>query len=156
MDTEHTFYVAFDIDDSGRFESLCAAFEAIKHDKESDNWRSEEDWLAVFNEEALAQFWWPTKEEREAFWEAYWGSPVPERWNVEPPSWDFLSMIDSLKNGEYTLLACRMVDEHSGQIEFDPQSFPFGGTESLQMLVRAFGFEVTDVVDGYPPRTPTQ
>jgi hypothetical protein len=152
------FFIGFAIQNSARFEALGAAFEAIKRDKDSGDWRPEDEWLALFDDEALAQFNWPTREVREAHLSTYRDGPIREVWtnlNLEPPSWEFLLMIEDLMDAEYVLIACRMVDEHRGQIEFDSQSFPYGETGSLQIVVRAFGFEVTDVVDGYPPRSST-
>ena len=149
-----SFFVAFSVDDDERFDALCAAFEAIKHDKDTGEWRDEEDWLAYFDDDALAHFWWPTKEEKDEHWRRWENAPIPEQLTdpaLEPPSWDFLSMIGAFQDCEFDLLACRMVDEQSGRIEFDPQAFPYGGTGCIQMLVRAFGFNVTEVVDGYLP-----
>ena len=151
MNVRHPCFVAFKVDNVARFEALRAAYEAIKHDKDTDEWRVEEDWLSFFDDEALAYFWWPTKEETEAYWARWWGTPIPQRWTdpaVQAPSWDFLSMIDAFKNGEYELQACRLVDEGHGQLEFDPWAFPYGGTGCMRMLIRAFGFEVTAEEDG--------
>jgi hypothetical protein len=144
-------FVAFRVNNAARFDALCAAFAAIKHDKDTGAWRAEEEWLAVFDDEALAHFWWPTKEELEAQRRRWESAPIPERLydpELLPPSWDFLAMLDAFNNGEYDLLECRRVDADQGRLEFAPHAFPYGGTGCFQMLLRAFGFEVTGEDDG--------
>jgi hypothetical protein len=144
-------FVEFVVSDTTRFNALCTAFAAIQHDKRADSWRDDEDWLAVFDDAALAHFWWPTVEEREARRKRWEAAPVSERLNdpsFEPPSWDFLSMIAAFKNGEYDLVACRLVEQGRARLEFDPDAFPYGGTDCFHMLVRAFGFQVMGEDDG--------
>jgi hypothetical protein len=138
-------FVEFAVGDMARFDTLCAAFAAVKHDKDADSWRAEEDWLEVFDDVALAHFWWPTAEERNAFWARWEAAPVPQRFadpSLQPPSWDFLSMIEAFQDGEYTLLACRLVEEDRARLEFDPEAYPYGGTGCFHMLIQAFGFRV--------------
>lgn len=149
-------FVEFTVADKTRLDGLCTAFAALQHDKQTDSWRDDEDWLSVFDEEALSHFWWPTPEEHEMWRKRWEAAPVPQRLNDPsflPPSWDFLSMIDAFKNGEYDLVSCRMVGPDQGRLEFDPDAFPYGGTGCFHMLIRAFGFQVTGEDDGTGYRT---
>lgn len=144
-------FVEFSVTDSARFDQLCAAYAALRHDKQSDSWRDDENWLEVFDDEALAQFWWPTLEERAAHVARWEAAPVSQRLHdpsLKPPSWGFLSMIEAFKNGEYDLLACRLLEDGHARLEFDPHSYPYGGTGCFHMLIQAFGFRVTGEDDG--------
>jgi hypothetical protein len=148
---EQPCFVEFAATDMTRFGAICAAFAALKHDKQVNSWRDDEDWLELFDDAALSQFWWPTPEEREAWRNRWEAAPVPERLNdpsYTSPSWDFLSMIEAFENGEYGLVACRVVEGTRARLEFDPDAFPYGGTGCFRMLVRAFGFQVTGEDDG--------
>jgi hypothetical protein len=150
VNTEPCF-VEFAVDDQARFDALCTAFAGLKHDKDADSWRVEEDWLELFDDAALAQFWWPTPEELNAYRERWESAPVPQRLydpSFHPPSWDFSSMIEAFKNGDYTLVACRLAPEGRARLEFDPHGYPYGGTGCFHMLIQAFGFGVTGEDDG--------
>jgi hypothetical protein len=139
-----------------QFDALCAAFAALQHDKRADSWRDDEDWLEVFDDAALSQFWWPSQEEHEAWRRRWEAAPVFQRLHDPsfwPPSWDFLSMIEAFKNGEYGLVACRLVEPGRARLEFDPDAYPYGGTGCMHMLIRAFGFQVTGEDDGTGYRT---
>ncbi|WP_413256424.1 hypothetical protein [Floridanema fluviatile] len=132
------------------FDSLCRIFQEIKRDKDTNKWRNEEDWLAFFDEQALSTFWWPTEEEQ-AEWLRNWeATPVPQRWtepSLETP-WDFESMIDAFKNGEYELISCRMISSDLARIEFNPLAYPYGGTGCIQALIESFGFLIVGEDDG--------
>lgn len=148
---DHSCFVEFAVDDTRRFEALCAVFAAIKHDKEAGQFRDEADWLAFFDDEALSQFWWPTAAERAAYTERWQAASVEQRWSdpsLSPPSWDFASLFMAFENGEYDLFSCRLISQDRARLEFDPLAYPYGGTDSLQMLIRAFGFHILAEDDG--------
>jgi len=151
VDSSDLEFIDFLVHDADRFASLQAAFEALKHDKGADSFRDDEDWLSLFDDEALAQFWWPSTEERMAHAERWQATPVAQRLSdpsLRPPSWDFLSMIDAFKNGEYALVSCRMVDHAQARLEFYPYAYPYGGTGCMKMLIKAFGLRVIAESDG--------
>jgi hypothetical protein len=102
-------HVEFEIPDPDRFERLACVFAALKHDKDADSFRADEAWRALFDERALARL-----------------------------AWDFDSLIDAFKNGEYRLVACRRVSERLARLEYDPLAWPFGGTECMRELLETF------------------
>lgn len=129
---------------------LLAAVEALKAEKKGPTARDDAAWRALFTLDQLKSFWWPSPEEREA-WNRFWFStPLPKRHSPEMPlpPWDFASMIDAILEGEYELVGIRNLDATECLLQFDPEAYPFGGTGSLQALIRAFGFEVLGVDDG--------
>jgi hypothetical protein len=151
LDVPACEFIEFAIDEATRFEALCAAFAALKHDKEAEVFRDEEDWLLLFDDEALAQFWWPTADEQAAHAARWRAAPVEQRLSDPsywPPSWDFLSMIDAFKHGEYALVACRMIDGGRARLDFYANAYPYGGTGCMKMLIKAFGFRVIAEEDG--------
>ncbi|MEH2109248.1 hypothetical protein [Nostoc sp.] len=57
-------------------------------------------------------------------------------------------MFDAFQNGEYQLIACRMVSANRAKIEFEPFSYPYGGTGAIQALVESFDFVILAEDDG--------
>jgi hypothetical protein len=142
-----TFSIEYEIASDDRFHRLVTAFDALRRAKQSGDWHDDDYWLALFDQEARSHFWWPTAEEREDWARRRFYTPVPERFtdpSLKTP-WDFGSMIDALRNGEYDLLGCRIVAERVGRLEFGPHAWPYGGTGCLRALVEAFGHRVIRV-----------
>ena len=147
MDHTEVFFVdfiEFRVDNSKRFIALCKVFEALREDKRKETFRNDDEWLLLFDEEALSHFWWPTEEELAAYKKRWKSTPLPQRWSdpsLKHP-WGFFSMIDAFKNGEYDLVRCRMISHDRAFLEYYPLADPFGGTECMKALVEVFGFEV--------------
>jgi hypothetical protein len=57
-------------------------------------------------------------------------------------------MIDCFMNGEYELIACRLIDANIGVLEFFPFSYPYGGTGCMKALIEAFDFKIVGQDDG--------
>jgi hypothetical protein len=107
-------------------------------------------WEKLFTEEQLRAFWWPTEAEM-AQWNEFWFStPLPRRHSVDMPSpgWTFGSMAEAILEGEYDILGVRSLGATDSVLEFIPHAYPFGGTDALRTLTRAYGFEVVGVNDG--------
>lgn len=143
-------YVSFRIVSRQQFERLVHVVAELRDDKESGEFRPDEQWREYFSATELKSFWTPTDEER-ADWQRRWlATPVPDRFtdpSLETP-WDFGSMLDAIRDGEYSLLGVRSDDMITGFLEFDPQAFPFGGTGSLRALILAYGHELIGYDDG--------
>jgi hypothetical protein len=127
------------VDNQSRFEALSRVFNALKQEKQKQlaseenrekekGFRSDNQWLDFFDEEARSHFRWPTIQSS----------------NV----WSLPSLTSAFKDGEYELVACRMVSPKLARLEFDPFAFPYGGTECMKMLIEAFGFQITGEDDG--------
>jgi len=143
-------YVSFRISSPPQWERLARVVAELRRDKEAGAFRAEEEWRKLFSAEELQFFWRPTDEER-ADWKRRWeATPVPARWtdpSLDLP-WDFSSMLDGIREGEYALLGVRSDDMQTGFLEFDPHAFPFGGTASLRALILAYGHELLGYDDG--------
>ena len=141
-------YVSFRIASPLQFDRLARVVSALRQDKESGEFRSDDQWREYFSDEELKSFWTPSDEER-ADWQRRWfATPVPARFSdpsLKTP-WDFGSMIDAI--GEYSLLGVRSDNMTTGFLEFDPDSYPFGGTGSLRALVLAYGHQLIGYDDG--------
>lgn len=137
--------VEFEVADDDRFTRLAAVFDALRTAKRDDDWRDDDNWLAFFDAQSRAAFWWPTPEEREDWTRRWFATPVPERFTdpslVTP--WDFGSMIDAFRNGDYDLVGCERISPHAGRLVFNPLGWPYGGTGCMRALVEAFGHRVT-------------
>ena len=139
-------YLDFALADAERFSKLQIVFAALKDAKSADTIDTDDDcWLGFFDDTAREHFWWPTPEEV-ADWQRRWQStPVPQRFTdpslVTP--WDFSSMIEAFKNGEYELLALDRTSDTTGRLTFNPFAWPFGGTGCMRALIESFGAVVT-------------
>lgn len=139
LDKANLCFVEFTVDDQSRFESLCRVFNALKHDKqkqlasedESEKeraFRGDNEWLEFFDTEARSYFRWSPLESDHA--------------------WSLPDMIFAFQNGEYELVACRMITSRQARLEFFPFAFPYGGTECMKVLIEAFGFQITGENNG--------
>lgn len=139
------FFVEFKISDDDRFRRLHIAFEAIRSAKQSEEWKDDDYWLGFFDSASRSKFWWPSPQELEDWAKRWQSTPVPQRFtdpSLQRP-WDFGSMIDAFRNGDYDLLDCERVSEQVGRLTFNPHAWPYGGTSCMRALVEAFGHRVT-------------
>jgi hypothetical protein len=149
-------YIEFAVTDDNKFEDLQRVFNQLKMDKDEDNISDDEQYLSLFDEEARKYFVWSTPEE-DALWTKKWfATPIETRW-TDPSlncGWDFGSMIDAFKNGEYSLLSCEKVSLNTARLNFYAQAYPYGGTGCMQALVESFGFKILVIDDGGSPPHP--
>jgi len=143
-------YIRFQIASQSQLERLQRIVSELRSDKQSGEFRADLEWMTCFTTEELKSFWNPTQAEL-ADWQRRWlATPVSER--SKDPSlqtpWDFRSMIDAIRNGEYELLGVRTDDMTTGFLEFDPHAYPFGGTGCLRALVLAYGHRLVGYDDG--------
>lgn len=135
----------FSVVNDDSFNRLAAAYAALRDVKASGAWPDEVDWLVYFDDEAIGRFWWPTVAERDEHWRRYQATPVPDR-DTDPAlktPWDFESMLDAFRDGEYELLKCERMDAETGRLTFDPHAWPYGGCGCMKALIEAFGHTVT-------------
>ena len=107
-----------------------------------------------FDKRAFEHFWWPTEPELEDWKQRYLATPVPKRFtdpSLQHP-WDFLSLFDAFKNGDYALLPIERLSASEAALPFDPFGHPFGGTGCMRALIEAFDHRV--IHDGSPDEKP--
>ncbi|MBA4189679.1 MAG: hypothetical protein C0467_16970 [Planctomycetaceae bacterium] len=138
--------VEFEITNPTRFEPLQRVFDALRDVKATDAFAEDHSaWLQYFDYPARCYFSWTSEAENELHWQRWQATPVPQRW-TDPSlqrGWDFESMIEAFRNGEYDLIACERIDETTGRLTFQEHSFPFGGTGCMRALIESFGHRVT-------------
>lgn len=146
-------YIEFIIRDKEAYERLSTVVEKLKQEKAQGTLDpGDESWKTLFGAEALKNFWWPTEEEFDAYQRLYFSTPPDERAahpGLQPP-WDFESLIEAIKNGNYQLTGCTKKETSIARLEFAPFSHPYGGSESLQALVESFGHKIVAVKDAQP------
>ncbi len=141
---EMSEYIEFAVTDSSKFENLQRVFDKLKGDKDAENIGDDEQYLTLFDEEARKYFRWSTPEEDAAWAKEWFATPIETRW-TDPSlqrGWDFGSMIEAFRNGEYTLLSCEMIGLNVARLNFYALAYPYGGTGCMQALVESFGFKV--------------
>lgn len=138
------FFIEFEVVREDRYPPLVGVVEALRLAKQEDVWPDDDFWLTLFDAEARSYFWWPTAADLAAYPHRWGATPASERPydpTLETP-WDFGSMIDAFRNGEYEILGCRRSSPTTARLDFDPYAGPFGGTECMRALVEAFGHRV--------------
>lgn len=137
-------FVEFEFHDRERFKKLAAICLALRAAKLKEDFSDQKYWLEFFDGDALKHFWWPTEEEAKAYFDRWFSTPIPQRWN--DPSlkkdWTFDSMIAAFENVEYVLGDCKLLDSNRGRITFEVWSYPYGGVGCIHALVESFGFRV--------------
>ena len=143
-------FVEFSISSQERFAALQRVFAELKHDKDTDVWRSNEELLQYFDAEPLGHFYWPPDDVRLQRLE-----DLQTRVIIETPTdqtadqtWDFDSLMDSFVNGEYNLLSCEMMENGQARLNFYALAYPYGGVGCMVGLIEAFGGIVTGIDDG--------
>lgn len=149
-------YIEFAVTNEKRFEDLQKVFNKLKSDKDEENIGDDEQYLTLFDEEARKYYRWSTPEE-DALWAKRWfATPIETRF-TDPTldrGWDFDSMVDAFRNGEYALLSCDMVSSDVARLNFYALAYPDGGTGCMQALVESFSFKVLMLNDGGSPPHP--
>jgi hypothetical protein len=128
-----------------RLNALIKAYDRIRERKTKNVWpENKEDWMRHFDANALSHFWWPTKTELEAWKEKYFATPWEKR--IADPSlqhpWDFMSLFEAFKNGDYALLSIVRLTETEAALPFEPSAHPYGGTGCMRALIEAFDHRV--------------
>lgn len=155
---EGRFFLEFTV--VGEIGSLEKIFAALKLDKDArlndesasdetaQNSVSESKWLEYLNESAQNYFIdSKDAEEERVFWEL-WKLTAPAVRLSHPmfnqgENWDLEAMVGAIFNGEYTLDEIRKLDESRAVLIYNPWSIPFGGSDSLVVLIESFGHRVT-------------
>lgn len=145
MSPTTAFKVGFAIASDERYTALVCAYDRIRECKTSNVWpETKEDWTPYFDKRAFEHFWWPTEPELEDWKQRYLATPVPKRFtdpSLRHP-WDFLSLFDAFKNGDYDLLPIERLSASEAVLPLDPFGHPFGGTGCMRTLIEAFDHRV--------------
>ncbi|WP_297429980.1 hypothetical protein [Clostridium sp.] len=138
-------YFEFEINNNDRFDKLQEFFYALKEVKVKDNIISNDSkWIGYFEEDVLMKFWWPTSDELKEYERLSKETPINERLTspkLQHP-WDLESMIDAFSNGEYDFVSCEQISNGKGRIEFNPWSWPYGGSGAFRTLIEYQGFKI--------------
>jgi hypothetical protein len=141
-------YLKFKVADDKRFTALERVVGELIIEGTSESKRSEDEWKSFFDESAFKSFWWPSDEERKEWEKVWFRTPYQERHKILPTRWDFGSMIETIISNEWLLVGIRKLSTNEAIIEFDPQAYPFGGTNCLVALAESFGHQVIERDDG--------
>ena len=143
-------FVEFSIRSTEQFTALQRVFAELKHDKDANDWRSNDELMKFFDSESLRHFFWPADDVRRQRLEDLRSRPI-----IETPTerstgltWDFDSLIDAFVNGEYNLISCEMTKNGRARFVFDAVAYPYGGVGCMVALVEVFGGVVTGIEDG--------
>jgi hypothetical protein len=143
-------YIDFHFNDLVRFQRLANIFAQLKIDKDKNEFRPLEKWPELFDSASLKEFRWLTAAER---------MQQVHRFSVDlikrlatqkntPKQWDFFSMIDAFKDGEYKLIGCDQIAPGMARLEFEAFAYPYGGVGCMVALIESFGFKITAIDDG--------
>lgn len=144
-----SYHVDFDVTNPARFDELRLVFLKLKYDKDRNAFETGDAYLSLFDGEARSYFGWYSESEIKE-WERRWFStPVETRW-TDPSlemKWTFGSMLEAFQNGGYSLSSCEMMSDKTARLSYEPYAHPYGGNEAIQVLIKSFGFKITNVSD---------
>jgi len=142
MDMEKSI-IYFNIDNEN-FNHLQKIFYELKTSKESDDFKDDKYWLNLFKDKIENNFYFLEKIDFEINSENsyqdlqdYLKKEIKDYEN----KWDFGSFIDAFKDAEINLISCEK-DNSIGRIEFFILSFPYGGYDCLNYLIKCFNFKI--------------
>lgn len=143
-------FVEFTISSPERFSALQRAFAELKHDKDADDWRSNDELLEFFDAESRSHFYWPPDDVRRQRLEDLRTRPilVAPTESATGLRWDFDSLMDAFVNGEYNLLSCEIIGGEKGRLNYYALAYPYGGVGCMVALIEAFSGVVTGIDDG--------
>jgi hypothetical protein len=142
-------YIDFRFSDLARFQRLANIFAELKIDKDKNEFRPLEKWPELFDSASLQEFRWLTTAEKMQQIRKY--SDVIKEFAAQQNTavrWDFYSMIEAFKDGEYELIACNQIGPGIGRLEFNAFAYPYGGVGCMVALIESFGFKITTIDDG--------
>jgi hypothetical protein len=150
------FGVHFRIDREDMFPSLVAVFDALKTAKIADEFPDIQEWLPLLHSEARTHFYWPSPDEQAELAVARATRPViiTEPSEAIGQEWDFSSLLDAVRNGEYQMLEVAKVSDETAELRINPESYPYGGIGAFIALIEAHGMYVLGVNEygKYQPR----
>ena len=53
-------------------------------------------------------------------------------------------MIDCLKDGDYEFVSFEKSGDGTGKLYYEPNSWPFGGTDSMKAYLESFGLRIIE------------
>jgi hypothetical protein len=139
--------------------AFIALFERLKDDQRSGGISTEETtYLMYLNEAARSHFWFPSPQERKA-----WYEERSRRWDATPlgkrhtdPSLkyplEFKIAIDVLNRSNIELKDCLQLDDQTATLTYIVSDHAFTASEPLLNLIEAFGGTITETGDGRGPR----
>ena len=143
-------YVEFSPKDDVALRRLESIYSQIRSDVVTEPKPRDNEWFDLFSDEELDRFWWPNQADWKEL-KTIWGDlPVRFVEDADNPrdDWDLFSMFEAIAQGEYDLLPIERYGDEVYRLNFHPQAYPFGGTESLQKLITSIGGRILAVDDG--------
>lgn len=132
-------YLEFNFPDETTFYDLKVVFEKFKESRDNDAELDDQYWLEAFPEYAVSQFWFLDTDIK----------PLHATVVRTENSWHFYSLVDLLyKNYEVDFVSLRVLSPNIGILEYDPYSYPYGGTGGFIALLKAFTCIPTIIDDG--------
>jgi len=132
-------YLEFNFPNDTIFNDLKAVFDKFKDARDNDSELNDQYWLEIFPEYAASQFWFLDTDIK----------PLNTTVVKTENSWHFYSLVELLyKNYEVDFVGLRVLSPNIGILEYDPYSYPYGGTDGFIAFLKSFTCIPTIVDDG--------
>jgi hypothetical protein len=143
-------YVEFIKKNDEKLNRLISIVEIMKKDMAEGRTDIDKEWIELFSDDELDQFWWPNQNQYEEIKKLFGDLPIKISSKEENPrdDWDIYSMFEAISGSEYELIGIIELNPEVYRLEFNPDAYPYGGTESLQKLVISLSHTVVAVDDG--------
>lgn len=139
------FGIRFAVDDHTRFARLAELFERLKSDKAAGVLGHPEIWKSLVPEDVRCCFNSPDDETRMKYLADRPPIIILEPSDQLGATWDFCRVFESIEEGDYELLTCKLVASDTAEIHINPFGYPYGGLGPFIALAEAFGFRILGV-----------
>jgi hypothetical protein len=143
-------YVEFNKKNNEKLKRLVGIVEIMKKDIAEGKTNIDEEWIKLFTDDELDQYWWPNVDQYDEVKKLIGDFLIKLSDKKDNPreDWDIYSMFEAISGSEYELIGIREISMDVYRLEFNPYSYPYGGTQSLQKLISSLGHIVVAVDDG--------
>jgi hypothetical protein len=132
-------YIEFDILEDKNFNDLKHTFDLIKAAKNKGQPQTDQFWLDNFPDYSLKQFYFSDTDIKPKF----------KTTDKSEFIWHFYSLTSLLQTDyDINYRECFKTDNNHGRLEYNPFSYPYGGSTGLITFINSFNCKPTKIDDG--------
>lgn len=139
------FGIRFAVTDKANFVSLAALFDRLRADKTAGIAGTPELWKTLFPNDVKTHFGPPDDAARRMRITDLPPVIIGDPSDQLGATWDFYRVFEAIEEGDYDLLACKMVTADTAEIHINPHGYPYGGVGPFIALAEAYGYRILGV-----------
>lgn len=114
-------YVEFNKKNNEKLKKLVGIVEIMKKDKEEGKTNIDEEWIKLFTDDELDQYWWPNIDQYDEVKKLFGDLLIKLSDKKDNPreDWDIYSMFEAISGSEYELIGIREISTDIYRLEFN-------------------------------------